>query len=61
MDNKNATLSFSFYPENYPDVDLTFHCDEDLTFTELLNYFRRFAIALTFSQETIDRYLGEEN
>lgn len=61
MDNKNATLSFSFYPEDYADVDLTFHCDEDLTFEELLSYFRRFAIALTFSQETIDRYLGEEN
>lgn len=60
MDNKNATLSFSFYSEDYADVDLTFHCDEDLTFEELLSYFRRFAIALTFSQETIDRYLGEE-
>lgn len=59
-ENKNATVSFSFYPEDYPDVDLTFHCNEDLDFEELLGYFRRFAIALSFSPVTIDKFLGEE-
>lgn len=58
--DKNATLSFSFYPKHYSDVDLTFHCNEDLNFEELLSYFRRFALALSFSQETVDKYLGEE-
>ena len=57
---KNATLSFSFYPEHYSDVDLTFHCSEDLTMSELVNFFRRFAIALSFSPKTIEDYLGEE-
>ena len=59
-EHKNATLSFSFYPEHYSDVDLTFHCNEDLDFEELLSYFRRFALALSFSQGTVDKYLGEE-
>jgi len=59
-ENKNATISFSFYPEDYADVDLTFRCSEDLDFGELLSYFRRFAIALSFSPTTIDKYLGEE-
>ena len=60
MDSKNATLSFSFYPESYPDVDLTFHCDEDLTLEELVDYFRRFVIALEYSPESVDKYLGEK-
>lgn len=49
MDNKNATISFSFYPDDYPDVDLTFHCDEDLTMKELIDYFKRFAYAMSFT------------
>ena len=58
---KNATLSFSFYPDNdRTDVDLTFHCSADLDFEELLNYFRRFAIALSFSPTTVEKFLGEE-
>lgn len=57
---KNATIGFSFYPEHYPDVDLTFHCSEDLTMSELISFFRRFAIALSFSPKTIEDYLGEE-
>lgn len=59
-ENKNATISFSFYPEDYSDVDLSFHCSEDLDFEELLSYFRRFAIALSFSPATVEKYLGEE-
>ena len=59
--NKNATLNFSFYPEDYPDVDLTFHCSEDLTMSELVSFFRRFAIALSFSPKSIDDYFGEED
>lgn len=60
-EEKNATLNFSFYPEHYPDVELTFHCSEDLTMSELVNFFRRFAIALSFSPKTIEDYLGEED
>lgn len=59
---KNATLSFSFYPdpEHHPDIDLTFHCSEDLSFQELLDFFKRFAMAMSFSPETIEKYLEDE-
>ena len=60
MDNKNATISFSFYPDDYPDVDLTFHCDEDLTMKELIDYFKRFAYAMSFTQSTIKEYFNED-
>lgn len=59
-EEKNATLSFSFYPEHYPDVDVTFHCSEDFTFSELLDYFKRFAIALSFNPETVEKYFNNE-
>ena len=58
--NKNASLSFTFHPENYADVDLTFYCSEDLSFDELLDFFKRFAIAMSFTPETIKNYFGEE-
>ena len=61
MENKNAVLTFSFYPEHYPNINLTFNCDEDLEFSTLVDYFRRFALAMTYSSKTIDEYLGEEN
>lgn len=60
MEEKNATLSFSFYPEHYPDVDLSFHCNEDLSFDELVDYFKRFAVAMSYSPQTIEKYLGED-
>ena len=59
-ETKNATLSFTFYPTHYPDVDLTFHCSEDLSFQELLDFFKRFAMAMSFSPETIEKYLEDE-
>ena len=59
-EEKNATLSFSFYPEHYPEIDLTFHCSEDLTMGELVSFFRRFAIAMSFTPQTVEDYLGEE-
>jgi hypothetical protein len=59
-EDKNATLNFTFYPEHYPDVDLTFHCNEDLSFQELLDFFRRFALAMSFSPQTVKDYLGED-
>ena len=58
--NKNASLSFSFRPENYADVDLTFYCNEDLDFNKLLDFFKRFAIAMGFDPESIKKYLVEE-
>ena len=59
---KNATLTFSCYydDDDRPDVDLTLHCNADLYFTELLDYFKRFAIALSFSPTTVEKFLGEE-
>lgn len=59
-EDKNATISFSFYPEHYPDVDLSFHCNEDLSFDELVDYFKRFAVAMSYSPQTIEKYLGED-
>lgn len=59
-ENKNATISFCFYPEHYADVDLSFHCNEDLSFDELVDYFKRFAVAMSYSPQTIEKYLGED-
>jgi len=61
MEEKNATLSFSFYPEYYPEIDLTFHCSEDLSMSELVSFFRRFAIAMSFTPQTVEDYLGKED
>jgi len=58
--DKNATLNFSFYSDDYPDVDLSFQCSEDLTLNELISFFRRFAIALSFSPKSVEDCLGEE-
>lgn len=57
--DKNATIDFSFYPDDYSDVCLSFHCDEDLTFDELIEYFCSFAIAMGYSPNTIKRYVKE--
>ena len=43
--DKNATLRFVFEPDGYPDVDLEFRCDRDLTYDELFDFFKRFAVA----------------
>ena len=50
---KNAYLRFVFEPQDYSEVDLTFHCNEDLTYDELLDYFKRFAIAMSYSSKTV--------
>lgn len=56
---KNASVNFSFYPETHPDVDLSFHCSEDLTLGQLINYFKIFAIALSFSSESVEKYFNK--
>lgn len=60
MEEKNAVLSFDFRSKNYPNVYLSFDCSEDLTMSELVSFFRRFAIALSFSPKSVEDYLGEE-
>lgn len=50
---KNAYLRFVFEPQHYSEIDLTFHCNEDLTYDELLDYFKRFAIAMSYSSKTV--------
>lgn len=57
---KNATVNFSFRSEDYPDVDLSFDCNEDLTMSELVDFFKRFAVAMSFSSKTVEDYLGED-
>lgn len=57
---KNATVNFSFRSEDYPDVDLSFDCNEDLTMSNLVDFFKRFAIAMSFSPQTVEDYLGED-
>lgn len=59
-ENKTATINFSYYPTHYPDVDVTFRCDEDLNFSELVDYFRRFALAMSYSPTTVDKLIEEE-
>lgn len=57
---KNATVNFSFRSEDYPDVDLSFECNEDIIMSELVDFFKRFAIAMSFSPQTVEDYLGED-
>ena len=57
---KNASIHFWFQSEDYPNVDLTFDCNEDLSFDELVGFFRKFAFAMSYHPNTIDKYLGEE-
>ena len=57
---KNARLRFQFDPEDYPEVDLEFEVNEDLTFDELVNFFKRFAYVMGYSEKTIEKYLREE-
>jgi len=59
-EEKNATISFSFYSKDYPDVYLSFSCDEDLNMEELVDYFKRFAYAMSFAPGTIEKYLSED-
>ncbi len=59
-EEKNATISFSFYSKDYPDVYLSFSCGEDLDMEQLVDYFKRFAYAISFAPGTIEKYLGED-
>ena len=59
-EEKNATINFGFYSKDYPDVYLSFYCNEDLDMKELVDYFKRFAIAMSFSPKTVEDYLGED-
>lgn len=45
---KNATLKFIFEPDGYPDVNLEFRCDRDLSYDELVDFFKRFAVAVGY-------------
>ena len=60
MEEKNAMLTFGFYPEDYPDVFLSFNCSEDLNFEDLIDFFKRFAAAIGYSSELIDKAFDEE-
>lgn len=57
METKNATLRFVWEPDDYQEVDMSFRCDEDMTFFELVDFFKKFAIAMSYSPETVNRYL----
>ena len=59
-EEKSATISFSFYSKDYPDIYLSFSCDEDLDIEELVDYFKRFAYAMSFAPGTIEKFLGED-
>lgn len=60
MEEKNARLTFGFYPKDYPDVFLNFNCSEDLNLEDLADFFKRFAVAIGYSFETIERVFDEE-
>lgn len=60
MEEKDAMLTFGFYPKDYPDVFLSFNCSEDLIFDDLIDFFKRFAAAMGYGNEIIERVFGEE-
>ena len=60
MEEKNAMLTFGFYSEDYPDVFLSFNCSEDLIFDDLVDFFKRFAAAMGYENETIEHVFDEE-
>lgn len=59
-EEKNAMLTFGFYPKDYPDVYLSFNCSEDLNLEDLADFFKRFAVAIGYASETIERVFDEE-
>ena len=60
MENSNARIELEFNSDDYPDIDLTFYCDEDLTLGELASFFRKFAFAMGYAEESINEYIKEE-
>ena len=55
MENSNAYIEFRFSSKDYPDIDLTINCDQDLTLDELRDYCKRFALAMSFSENSVER------
>lgn len=53
-------LTFGFYSKDYPDVYLSFNCPEDLNLEDLVDFFKRFAVAIGYASETIERVFDEE-
>ena len=59
MEEKNAMLTFGLYPEDYPDIFLSFNCSEYLNFEDLIDFFKRFAVAIGYSSELVDEAFEE--
>ena len=58
MAEKDIRYEFQFNgSDGIPDVDLTYYVENDADFTKLLQMFIGFAKALTYTQETIDKYI----
>ena len=57
---KNASLRFVCDPRDYEEVDLQFEWNEDLTFSELVSFFKRFCIAMSYAPETVEKLDDEE-
>jgi len=51
---KNAYLRFEWHPEDYPDVELEFDIDEDPSCLEVIDYFKKFLIAMSFPSQTVE-------
>lgn len=60
MEKTTGRIEFEFHSDNYPDIDLTFYCDEDLTLGELASFFRKFAFAMGYAEESINEYVKED-
>lgn len=58
MVEKDIRYEFQYNgSDGIPDVDLTYYVENDADFEKLLQMFIGFAKALTYTQETIDKYI----
>lgn len=56
----NATYYMSVDNKNYPNLSLSFEVNEDLDIYELGDLFVRFASALGYTEDTIEKILNVE-
>ena len=58
--DKNTTIYFSFEHKDYPNVSMTFEVDDDMDIWELVGLFRKFAFAIGYAEESINKVIKVE-
>ena len=57
-ENETARLEFNWYPDDYENVSMTIECSEDIDLYEFKDFCKRFAAAMSYTPESINRVFG---